>query len=100
MVSHSGARRSRRNRSWPLDGAVLGPVLAEDLPVGGGDDPSTVTGFYDQAGHCRRIVADYPNGWKLTVRLNTKLEVTSASAATSLCASAPSRVIKPGDHPC
>jgi len=84
-------KQPRRRRPVDLDREKLGPLLSELMPIGGGAEPLSVLGHHDRAGNCRRITADYPNGWRLVVRLNTKLEVTSCSASICLRASAPPR---------
>lgn len=78
------ARRKSRHKPVQLDREKLAPILAELMQVGDGAEPSQVLGHHDRAGHCRRITADYPNGWRLVVRLNVKLEVTSCSASIRL----------------
>lgn len=82
----------RRRPPVELDAAELGPVLHELMPIGAADElPERVLGHHDINGHCRRIVAAYANGWQVTVRLNTKLEVTSVGSAIRLVARKPAR---------
>ena len=43
----------------------------------------TVAGYYDQRGKLRRIVALYPDGWRLQVNINAEGCVTSAHGKIS-----------------
>ena len=75
---------ARRRAPVQLDVAELAPLLHELMPVGGGEQPAEVLGYLDAPGRWRRMVATYPNGWKVTVRLNAKLEVTSVASSIRL----------------
>lgn len=82
---------ARRRAAERLDAAKLGPVLHELMPIGGGEPPLEVLGYRNAAKQCRRMVAVYPDGWRLTVRLNAQMEVTSVSASLRLTIESPKR---------
>lgn len=67
-----------------LDAAALAPTLHELMPIGDGELPAEVLGYCDAGGNVRRMVAAYPNGWKVTVWLNTELEVTRVETSIKL----------------
>lgn len=46
-------------------------------------DPS-VSGYYDRRGKLRRIVAQYPDGWRAQINLDSHGYVTSSRANVSL----------------
>lgn len=82
----SRPRRKARSvtRRYALDSAQLAPVLAELFPVGDGELPTVVDGWFDRQGRPRRVRADYPNGWRIEFRLSVKRTVTSSSATLRL----------------
>lgn len=76
---------AKRRPPAQLDAEKLGPLLNEMMPVAGsGELPLTVLGYRNKLGRLCRVVADYANGWSVTLRLNAKMQVTSASAAFRL----------------
>lgn len=49
-----------------LDAAAAKDMLHEILPVGDGEAPVQLLGWYGKTGHLQRVRADYANGWRLT----------------------------------
>jgi hypothetical protein len=68
-----------------LEIETFAPMLAEAFPVGDGEPPSEVIGFYGSNRKIRMIRADYPNRWRLDLRMSEdragKLRVTSMSSS-------------------
>jgi len=56
---------------------LAAPLLEQAMPIGGGALPDVVLGWRDSCGRIRRVRADYPNGWRLDLRVNTRGEITS-----------------------
>tara|TARA_R100001126_G_C4733079_1_gene104773 strand:+ start:126 stop:344 length:219 start_codon:yes stop_codon:yes gene_type:complete len=50
--------------------------LAEGVP--------SIVGYYDQRGKLRRIVAQYPDGWRSQVNIDREGYVTSAHSSLKL----------------
>ncbi|MFA6219620.1 MAG: hypothetical protein WC692_07545 [Erythrobacter sp.] len=46
-------------------------------------DPK-VTGYYDQRGKLRRVVARYPDGWRAQINIDRNGYITSSRASISL----------------
>lgn len=83
-MSRTRSSKSRATRRHTLDPDKLAPVLAEMFPVGDGELPTAVDGWFDRQGRPRRVRADYPNGWRIEFRLSVKRTVTSSSASIRL----------------
>lgn len=66
----------------------LTAVLRDILPCGGDDVPSCVMGWAAVGRHWRKIVAQYPNGWSLTVHFKRTGEVSSAKGSLRMVARA------------
>lgn len=65
--------------------AEVAPLLEELFPgLGDGEQPRVVDGWADYRGRPRRCRADYPNGWRVDLRINAKGQMTSRSASLRL----------------
>ncbi|MEO0589084.1 MAG: hypothetical protein AAFZ11_00840 [Pseudomonadota bacterium] len=52
-----------------------------------GEGTPAVTGYYDARGKLRRIVAQYPDGWRMQLNIDAVGYVTSTSGKLKLTAS-------------
>lgn len=80
-------RRAKRHSGLTavlLNAERLAASLQELMPIGDGVAPVQVLARRNAAGRFVRLDADYANGWRLTVRLNSRREVTSFSASVRL----------------
>jgi hypothetical protein len=59
-------------------------ALREISPCGSDDAPTVIKGWRSHGRHWRRIVAEYPSGWKLRVNFDRHGNVSSASSHLSL----------------
>lgn len=55
-------------------------TLHDIVPIGDAAQPTQVFGAQRKDGSWRMIGADYPNGWRLIVKLNKRGEVTGYTA--------------------
>lgn len=86
-------RRGKRvsYRKSPIDPMQVAPLLAELFPVGDGEPPLAVDGWFDRQGRPRRARADYANGWRVELRLSEKGELTTSSATIRLVSRKPAQ---------
>lgn len=81
-----------RLRRFKPDMVQLAPLLEELFPgLADGQAPSTLDGWSDPRGNPRRCRADYPNGWRVDVRMNAKGQLTSRTASLRLVMALPPR---------
>lgn len=76
-------RRKRLTRAIHVDRPDLVQALHEIMPIGEGETPD-VSVWRGAGSFFKKVVADYPNGWRLRVHLNRLGEVTSYSATLKL----------------
>lgn len=82
---------SRKYRRAVLDPARIDTLLTEVLPIGGGELPISAVGWFDAQRRPRRARADYPNGWRVEIRISAKGDLTHRSASLHLEGSVPAR---------
>lgn len=75
---------TRRSRSFVINRPELVPILHELMPVGGGADPLSVLAWPGPGAFLKKVVAEYPNGWRLIVHLKRNGEVLSCTAQYKL----------------
>lgn len=81
--------RASKIRPYALAVTEASTALCKEvLPVGGEEQPFALTGWRDSSGRCRRVRAEYANGWELNFRINIKGEITSSSARIRLVTTA------------
>jgi len=84
-------RAKAKARSKPyqvaLDIETYAPLLAQGFggALGDGASPTSVIGYYGSNGRIRMIRADYPNGWRLDLRISkgrdSALRITSMTSS-------------------
>lgn len=80
---------SRKYRRARLDPERIAKLISEVLPVGGDELPIDAVGWFDGSGKPRRARADYPNGWRVEIRISAKGDLTSRSASLRLVTEPP-----------
>lgn len=68
---------SRRRTIHQLDIRQAKGLLEQVMPIGGGETPTHVLGWREPNGNLRKVQADYPNGWRLTIMIGVRGTITS-----------------------